>query len=346
MTIDLDTFLTTVYCIVADMYQEHFAVLKPRRPGKRPELSDEEVLTLVILAQWQSERSERAFGRYVAKHWRSYFPRLLSQSQFNRRARDLSGVLCALGPRIGMALSEALGAPAYEVLDGVPVPLMRRCRGNRHRCFAEEADMGWGGSDRDFYYGVELLTAVNAHGVITGFVFAPASTEEHWLAEALLRWRIWPQATAPRLDDLADVLPKMKPLNGKPRTRRGPNGPFSPATGVGHATAQAYVTDLGFAGAIWQRHWRLDYEVPVLTQDAFDGQPNQRALKHQWHGYRQVVEQVNQLLTAYLGLVFPRARTPWGLLTRIAAKVAACNLLLTLNHCYDQPLFAVQSPFA
>ena len=66
MPIDLDTFLTTVYCIVDELYHQHFAAHKPRRPGKRPELSDSEVLTLAILAQWQQDRSERDFGVYVA----------------------------------------------------------------------------------------------------------------------------------------------------------------------------------------------------------------------------------------------------------------------------------------
>src|SRR6187401_2556011 len=108
MTIDLNTFLTTVYCITDDLYQQHYAHLKPKRPGKKPDLSDSEVLTLTILAQWQLDRSERAFLGYAAQHWRSFFPRLLSQSQFNRRSRDLCGVLSALGPAIGRALTQAL----------------------------------------------------------------------------------------------------------------------------------------------------------------------------------------------------------------------------------------------
>src|SRR3712207_6061885 len=201
MEIDLNTFLTTVYDITDLLYQREYAPHKPRRPGKKPELSDSEVLTLALLAQWQSDCSERAFGRYAAKHWQAYFPRLLSQSQFNRRVRDLCGVLCRLGPAIAREVTRTLGVPAYEVLDGVPVPLMRRCRGEQHRCFAHEAAIGCGGSDRDwYYYGVKLLTAVNAHGLITGFVVGPSSTEERWLAEALLRWRAYlPQPPAPRL---------------------------------------------------------------------------------------------------------------------------------------------------
>lgn len=153
MPIDLDTFLTAVYCITSDLYQQEFAHRKPRRRGKVAEVSDEEVLTLAILSQWQEKRSERGFLKYVVSHWRSYFPRLLSQSQLNRRMRDVAGVLCALGPAVALHLSEELGMATYEVLDGVPVPLMRRCRGDRHRCFANEAAIGRGGSDRDFYYG-------------------------------------------------------------------------------------------------------------------------------------------------------------------------------------------------
>ncbi len=343
MTIDLDTFLTTLYCIVSDLYQAHFAHHKPLRPGKRAELSDEEVLTLAILAQWQHNRSERAFLREVVPKWRGYFPRMLSQSQLNRRLRDVAGVLSALGPAIAVALSEELGGLVYEVLDGVPVPLMRRCRGNRHRCFANEAAIGVGGSDRDYYYGVKLLTVVNNHGLITGFVLAPANTEERWLAEALLRWRAFADAPPPCVADLEAVLPKWRPSRGR---RCGPTGPIAPATGVGRATAPLYLADLGFAGQHWQPHWRLDDCAPLLTQDAFDGLANQAKLDQQLHSLRQVVEGVNCILTTCLGLTFPKARTFWGLLTRVAAKVAACNILRWFNHLFDRDDFAHLSPFS
>jgi hypothetical protein len=339
MRIDLDTFLTTVYCIVSDLYQAHFAHFKPQRRGRRAELSDEEVLTLAIVGQWQSERSERAFGRYVAQHWRSYFPRLLSQSQLNRRLRDVAGVLSALGP----AVAQQMGASVYEVLDGVPVPLMRRGRGDRHRGFADEAAIGVGGSDRSFYYGVKLLLAVTDHGLITGFVFGPANTEERWLAEALLRWRVWPQAAPPQAADLATVLPTDHLSRGP---RRGPSGLVTPATGAGRPSAVCYLADLGYAGQAWHAHWRQAYQAVVLTQTLFDGQAEEARLDRQLHSWRQVVEQVNALLTACFGLAFPRARTPWGVLMRLAAKVAACNILQVLNQLYDRPAFAHLAPFA
>src|ERR687890_530537 len=98
MTLDLDTFLTIVYCMVDTAYWTHIAPARPPRPGPHPELHDSEVLTLMLVAQWYPSRSERKVGRYAAKHWRAYFPRLLSQSQFNRRTRDLHGVFARLAP--------------------------------------------------------------------------------------------------------------------------------------------------------------------------------------------------------------------------------------------------------
>src|SRR5687767_6597356 len=129
MELDLDTFLTIVYCTVDALYQAHFAPLKPTRPGRTPDLHDSEVLTLLVVAQWHPSRSERYVGRYAAQHWRSSVPRLLSQSQFNRRARDLHGIFARLAPLLAEQVIHSLAlAAAYEVLDGVPVPVMARCR--------------------------------------------------------------------------------------------------------------------------------------------------------------------------------------------------------------------------
>jgi hypothetical protein len=219
---------------------------------------------------------------------------------------------------------------------------MRRCRGDRQRCFGLEAQVGRGGSDRDWFYGVKLLTAVSDHGLITGFVAGPANTEERWLAEALLRWRVWPEAAVPKAPDLEAYLGSRGPKRGE---RRGPTGPLGLARGAGSPTAEMYVADLGYAGEKWAEHWRADYGALVLTEAAYEGQEQEAALERWLHGLRQVVETVNQSLTGMLGLAFPKARTWWGLLTRVAAKVVAHNLMLLVNHEQGRPLFATFNPF-
>src|SRR5215210_9320998 len=66
------------------------------KPGRPALLSESEVLTLAVLAQWPRFRSERDFWRFAWAHLRPYFPTLCSQSQLNRRIRALESELRAL----------------------------------------------------------------------------------------------------------------------------------------------------------------------------------------------------------------------------------------------------------
>lgn len=335
IVIDTNTFLTALYTVVDDLYKAYAAPLKPHRPGHKPELSDSEVITLTLLAQW-IKRKERAMLRYAAEHWRAYFPRLLHQSAQNRRARDLTGVMLFLLPRVAAILGAVL-AP-YQILDGAPVRLMRCCRGKQHRLFGVEADIGRGGSDHEWYYGCQLLPAITADGVITGFVLGPAATEGHWLAEVLLCWRADPLATpwGP------EQLPRRHRKGGQ---YVGPTGPVWPRQGVGMPSSGPYITDGGFFGKAWQTHWRLDYRAVVLTRQDYKGEEAEAA-KRQHSGWRQMIETVNDALENVFGLSFPGARSVWGLLTRVVAKLLAFNLGIWLNRLFGRPDLALATLFS
>lgn len=333
MTIDLDTFLAALYTIVDDIYQEHYAHTKPRRPGRRPELSDSEVLTLSICAQWFGS-SERAFVRYVSQHWQTYFPRLLSQSSINRRFRDLAGVMS----QMAVVVAERLGSytASYQALDTVPLPLMRRCRGERHRVFGHEASIGRGGSDRDWYYGCKLMLAVTEDGAITGFVLAPASTEDRWVAEHMMCWRTDQHGTPLSTREL--------PRNRKGRRYVGATGPIWPRFAVGHVSTSPYIGDDGFFGSMWQSHWFREYGAAVLTARSYTG-VNARRLRREHHGWRQIVETVNGRLEDTFHLHFPRVRSTWGLLSRVSAKITALNLGIWLNRYFGRPDLAFATLF-
>ena len=335
MCVDLDTFLVTVYTLVDDRYRAESAPLKPAVEGRPTTLSDSEVLTLLLAGQWLGN-AERALYRHAARHWRAYFPRLGDRSSFNRRARDLAGVLVRLIP----LLARELGAPAaaYEVLDGVPVPLMRRCRGVKHRTFGDEAGIGRGGSDRDWYYGCELLVAATDAGAVTGFLLGPPATDDRWLADALLCWRRDPT-------DLPWTPADLPPSHHAGGGRVGPTGPIWPRDAAGHPAGAPYLADGGFHGATWAAHWHDDYGATVLTPRALS--PDKAApVRRQFAGWRQVIETVNDLLTEVFHLPFPRARSPLGLLTRVAAKLAALNLGLPINRHLGRPPFALASLLA
>lgn len=335
MNIDLDTFLVALYTLVDDAYKQYAAPYKPRRRGHPPELSDSEVLTLMLLAQWAGG-SERALLRYAAEHWPAYFPRLLHQSAFNRRTRDLGGVAVVLGQTIAQGLGAAL-AP-YQVLDGVPVPLARRCRGDRHRLFGLEAQVGKGGSDNDWYYGCQLLAVVTADGVITGFLLGPANTSSRWLGEALFCWRHNPHATPWGPD-------RFPPTHKRGGKRRGPTGPLLPAGAVGAASPVPYLADGGFSGSRWTAHWWQEYGARVITRREMHG-PEAAQAQQQHSHWRQIIETVNAALDAVFALPFPGAHTPWGLATRIAAKVLAFNLGIAINRLFGRPDLAFATLFS
>jgi hypothetical protein len=334
MSVELDTFLVALYTIVDDRYREHVAAQRPRRRGGPPRLSDSEVLVLTLCAQWYGP-SERSFLRFVARYWGSYFPDLLDQSAFNRRVRDLTGVLTQLVPLVAAELGAAL--TPYQVFDGVGVPLARRCRGQRHRLFAHEAAIGRGGVDKDWYFGCHLLLSCTPAGVVTGFVAGPANTEGRWLADALCCWRADPAAFPWDQDDLP-------PSHHRGGRVQGPTGPIWPRDGAGRASPAPYLADNGFRGVGWSTHWRIDYAARILTADTYPGDAAPQA-RRQHHGWRQIIETVNGILEQTLHLHFPGARSFWGLRARLAAKLLALNLGIWLNTLFERDPLALDTLF-
>lgn len=111
---DLETFLTSLYVVIDEWWKR----LHPRplqRAGRPPSLSEPEVLTLAILAQWPRWISERDFWRFADAHLRGYFPNLLSQSHLNRRIRALEPEIRALQRNLAESLVES--SEVYHALD-------------------------------------------------------------------------------------------------------------------------------------------------------------------------------------------------------------------------------------
>jgi hypothetical protein len=180
---DLDSFLVTLYVLVDDWWQEHHPS-SARKPGRPALLSDPEVITLAILAQWPRFRSERDFWRFASAHLRSYFPNLCTQSQLNRRVRGVELELRALQRAFAGELCEP--SAVYRVLDTTLVPAMVRVRASRKGLFAGQASFGRSASKTEWIYGFKVALVVDPDGVITAFGLAPAASDERPIGEALI----------------------------------------------------------------------------------------------------------------------------------------------------------------
>ena len=247
MHIDLDTFLVAVYTTVDELYTSFFSPYKPSCSAAQPRMTDSEVITLAVLAQWDLHRSERFMLRYTKKHWNCYFKQILTQSAFNKRVRYLAGVICRLVPLVAEKLAAwSTLYCSYKAIDSVVVPIMRKCRGGNHRLFNNEADIGRGGSEKDFYYGFRILSEVDSNGFISGFVIGSASAPERFLAEAMFRFRANPDAELPTPENMEQFLGKSNKKGGK---RIGLTGPIN-ISGIGKASDHYKILDLGFKGCI------------------------------------------------------------------------------------------------
>ena len=324
MDLDLETFLTTLYVLVDDVYQQHVRPQMPPTSGPAPDLSDSEVLCLGLAAQWRSGvpwKSERGFVRYALKHLRALFPGMTSQSAFNRRLRRLWGAFILLQHAVTQHL---LTAQDYEVMDCVPVPIARGARSFHPGWLADLARIGKGGNDR-YFYGLRLLLTASASGVATGWTLAAGNVQDRWLAELLLSSRAGcPQLTGPLESD--GQTPHVQP----------PSDWVGPTPSAGPPSGKPVVADDGFTGWDWLAHWAADYGAPVITPPRHAS----RAVARWFSAVRQVVETVFAHLCDSFGLKYPGAHTTWGLLTRIAAKLAAYNLGIWVNRHWGRPDFA------
>ena len=162
---------------------------------------------------------------------------------------------------------------------------------------AGQADIGW--SNRiGWYEGVYLLSSITPTGVISGFGFAPASCNDHALADTFFAARAHP---SPRLPSVG-----------------------APAQGV-------YVADKGFAGDHLHERWKAQYGAEVVSP------PPQRS-KVRWSkdwrrwlaGLRQIIETIYDKLLTTFRLARERPHALDGLQARLA-KVALHNFCLWLN---------------
>lgn len=312
--VDVDTFLTTLYVLVAECDKRALPPEQPT-PGPAPALSRSEALTLALFAQWGTFSSERAFYRYAERHLRAAFPTLPTRSQYNRHLRRLTPYLITVGQWVAtrlLALLRPPGSCAYEVVDSLGVAVRHNQR-RGHGWLPGQAARGWC-NRLGWYIGFHLLTVVTPEGLITGFGFAPGNSADAPLADTLLAARHTPQ---PRLPEAGA------------------------STGDG-----CYLADTGFEGGRWAPRWRVQYQARVLippkrgTLRSRPVHPWPRTLRRAFAGWRQIVESVHDKLVHALGLGRERPHTLAGVRARLAARVALHNSCCWLNHHLDRPLLA------
>ena len=88
---DLDTFITTVFCEVDDMLPSLLGRRCLRSRGPDPTLSDGEVLTIEMVGEFLGLDQDKAIFDYFRRYYGHFFPGLLliHRTTFTRQAANL-----------------------------------------------------------------------------------------------------------------------------------------------------------------------------------------------------------------------------------------------------------------
>ena len=183
-SITISDILTIVFVLVDDWYQVEGVKLLRGKPGKKPEFTDSEVMTLMLTQDYIPYPSETQYIEFIRANHLDMFPKLIDQSQFNRRARALRLLVEQL--RRYWIIQKGWNRQTCYLMDTKPVPVLGYKRNKRRSDFLGKAGYGVCFSRNLKYFGFKLVAISTMKGVPVLYDLVPANSDERLAAEAIL----------------------------------------------------------------------------------------------------------------------------------------------------------------
>jgi hypothetical protein len=175
---DLDSLLSALYVLADD--------LLPARTGagRRPRITDAELVALAVAQIVLQCHSERRFLRLARRRLSHLFPYIPKQPGYNKRLRRLAPQICMVIGHLAR-ISPSFG-DRLRLLDSTPVP----CGASRETVKRSElagwAAYGYCKSHSRFFWGLRLYLLCAPDGMPVSFCLAPANEPEREVAAAML----------------------------------------------------------------------------------------------------------------------------------------------------------------
>jgi len=178
VTADLDTLLIGLYVLACRILPER------RGPGRKPQITDAELVCLAVAQILLDCPSERRFLRFAMVRLSHLFPYLPKQPGYNKRMR-------ALAPQIVRLLNAiAFSSPSWcdniRLLDSTPVPCGASRETVKRSDFAGHAAYGYCASHSRYFWGFRLYLLCASDGMPIAFELAPANVAERDVAAEML----------------------------------------------------------------------------------------------------------------------------------------------------------------
>jgi hypothetical protein len=181
---DLDALLTALYVLADDFLPKRWGA------GRRPRISDAEIVCLAVAQIFLDCPKERRFLRFARVRLGHLFPYIPGQSGYNKRVR-------ALAPQIAQLVSHlAWLSPSFcdrlRLLDSTPVPCAQSRETVKRSQLAGSASYGYCASHSRYFWGFRLYLLCAPDGMPIAFELAPANAPEREVAAELLERALQP----------------------------------------------------------------------------------------------------------------------------------------------------------
>jgi hypothetical protein len=169
MIADLDTLLTALYVELDDRIIPLRGFIR-RGPGKPPEVTDAELACLAVAQVLLRYDDERHWLRAAPGLIGHLFPRLLGQSEYNLRLKNLAPLREAA--LRWLADRTPATAELLRLMDATPVPCGASAVTARRSGLYGWAGYGYCPSHSRWYWGAKLALICTCDGTVTGFGLA------------------------------------------------------------------------------------------------------------------------------------------------------------------------------
>lgn len=183
-SISISDIFTIIFVLVDDWYQTHGIKLLKGKPGAKPTFSDSEVITLMVAQDYIPYASETQYIEFIRANYLDLFPKLVDQSQYNRRSRSLH--LLVEEMRRFWIIQKGFHQHFRYLMDTKPIPVMGYKRSKKRSNFLGSADYGYCASRNLKYFGYKLITLTTLGGIPIVYDLVPANLDERLAAEAVI----------------------------------------------------------------------------------------------------------------------------------------------------------------
>lgn len=183
---DLSTFIIGVFDICEDFFNQRGPI---RGRGPAPKLSDSEVVTMEIVAEFLGIDTDKGIYTYFKRHYPHYFPKIreLHRTTFTPQAANLWVIKEHLWQHV---LEHELVVGGEEeplmVIDSFPIPVCKKSRSYKCKVMRELSERGRDTNYLGKFLGLRAHVLVLWPGVIVRAEVCGANVHDLHLAERLL----------------------------------------------------------------------------------------------------------------------------------------------------------------